>query len=171
MAQRNQMEKIVTMDKKEHARSRALDLAQNPSTSSELLDQLARDNENDEYTKTFIARHPNTSAKTLVYLLKYDRVEMMGAIAGHPNTSPEILELMVRSSDKLYTLYKLAQNPNTPTQALDELSEESDSQEVKLAIAQNPSASKATLMNLFNEGDLISIEARKNHDNQVILGR
>lgn len=165
------MEKIVTFDKKDHVRSRALDLAQNPSTPSELLDELAKDKDNDEYTKTFIARHPNASAKTLVYLLKYDAVEMMGAIAGHPNTSPEILELMVRSSDKLYTLYKLAQNPNTPTQALDELSDESDSEEVKLAIAQNPSASKATLMNLFDEGDLISIEARKNYDHQVILGR
>ena len=163
------MEKIYTIDKKDYSQSKALELAQNPSTPSEVLDELARDKENDEYIKTFIARHPNTTSRTLVYLLKYDRVEMMGAIAGHSNTSPEILELMVRSSDKLYTLFKLAQNPNTPTEALDELSEESDSKEVKLAIAQNPSTSKSTLMNLFDEGDIISIEARKNYDYQQAL--
>lgn len=165
------MEKTYTIDKKDYSQSKALELAQNLSTPSELLDQLARDKENDEYNKTFIARHPNTSSKTLVYLLKYDGVEMMGAIAGHAHTSPEILELMVRSSDKLYTLYKLAQNPNTPSEALDELSEESDSEQVRLAIAQNPSTSKSTLKNLFDEDCLISIEARKNYDYQQSLGR
>jgi hypothetical protein len=159
------------MDKKEYSLAQALDLAQDPSTSSALLDELARDKENDEYTKTFVARHPNTSAKTLVYLLKYDRVEMMGAIAEHPHTSPEILELMVRSSDKLYTQYKLAQNPNTPSDALDELCEETESEQVKLAIAQNPSASQSTLKSLFDESTLISIEAQKNYDHQEILGR
>ncbi|MDA7817476.1 hypothetical protein N9A28_04750 [Sulfurimonas sp.] len=143
-----------------------LDLVKDPSTSSDILDQLARDKENDEYNKMFIARHLKTSSKTLVYLLKYDGVEMMGAIAAHKNTSPEILELMVRSSDKLYTLYKLAQNPNTPTEALDELYEEADSEYIKLAIAQNPSTSKSTLKNLFNEDEIISIEAQKNYDYQ-----
>ena len=164
------MEEIYTIYKKDYSKSKILELVQNPSTPSELLDELARDKENDEYIKTFIARHPNTTSKTLVYLLKYDRVEMMGAIAEHSHTSPEILELMVRSSDKLYTLYKLAQNPNTPANALDELSEESDSEEVKLAIAQNPSTSKSTLKNLFDQDDLISIEARKNYDHQQSLG-
>ena len=156
----------MTIDKKDYLENKILDLVKNLATSSKLLDELARDKENDEYIKTFIARHPNASSKTLVYLLKYDTVEMMGAIASHANTSPEILELMVRSSDKLYTLYKLAQNPNTPADALDELSEESDSQEVKLAIAQNPGTSKSTLKNLFDEGELISIEARKNYDSK-----
>jgi len=165
------MEKTDPMDKQEHSPRQALDLAQDPSTSTALLDELARDKENDEHTKTFIARHPNTSAKTLVYLLKYDRVEMMGAIAEHANTSPEILELMVRSSDKRYTQYKLAQNPNTPAEALDELCDETDSEEVKLAIAQNPSTSQATLKNLFDESTLIRIEAQKNYDHQQILGR
>jgi predicted DNA binding protein len=156
----------VTINKKDYSQNKILDLVHNPSTSSEVLDELARDKENDECIKTFIARHSNTTSKTLVYLLKYDRVEMMGAIAENSNTSPEILELMVRSSDKLYTLYKLAQNPNTPSDALDELFEESDSEEVKLAIAQNPSTATSTLKNLFNESDLISIEARKNYDNK-----
>ena len=154
----------MTIDKKDYLENKILELVQNPSTSSEVLDDLARDEENDEYIKTFIARHPNATSKTLVYLLKYDRVEMMGAIAENANTSPEILELMVRSSDKLYTQYKLAQNPHTPAEALDELYEETDSLEVKLAIAQNPTTSKSTLMNLFDEGELISIEARKNYD-------
>jgi uncharacterized protein (DUF2336 family) len=165
------MDKTDPMDKQAYSPSQALHLAQDPSTSTALLDTLARDKENDEYTKTFIARHPNTSAKTLVYLLKYDRVEMMGAIAEHPNTSPEILELMVRSSDKLYTQYKLAQNPNTPAEALDELCDETDSEDVKLAIAQNPATSQSTLTNLFDESILISIEAQKNYDHQQILGR
>lgn len=165
------MEKIYTINNKEYSQSDVLGLVKDPSAPSELLDTLARDKENDEYNKIFIARHPNTSSKTLVYLLKYDGVEMMGAIAEHFNTSPEILELMVRSSDKLYTLYKLAQNPNTPAEALDELSEESDSEYIKLAIAQNPSTSKSTLKNLFNEGELISIEAQKNYDYQEVLGR
>lgn len=154
----------MTIDKKEYSENKILDLVQDQFTSSEVLDELARDKENDEYIKTFIARHSNATSKTLVYLLKYDRVEMMGAIAENSNTSPEILELMVRSSDKLYTQYKLAQNPHTPAEALDELYEETDSQEVKLAIAQNPTTSKSTLKNLFNESDLVSIEAQKNYD-------
>ena len=160
------MEKVYTINKKEYSYSKELGLAQDQSSSSELLDSLARDRKNDECVKTFIARHPNTTAKTLVYLLRYDTVEMMGAIAHNSNTSPEILELMVRSSDKPYTQYKLAQNPNTPSAALDELSDETDSDEVKLAIAQNPSSSKSTLKNLFDENDIISIEARKNYDYQ-----
>jgi len=146
-------------------------LCQNLSTSSALLAQLAKDKNNSESNKTFIARHPNANSKTLVYLLKYDAVEMMGAIAEHPNTSPEILELMVKSSDKLYTQYKLAQNPNTPSDALEDLFDETDSDEIKLAIAQNPSASQLTLKALFDENSLISIEAQKNFDNQEVLKR
>lgn len=165
------MDKVHTTINKEYSQSRAFDLAQNSSTSSELLDELARDKENDEYIKTFVARHPNTSAKTLVYLLKYDRIEMMGAIAEHANTTPKILELMVRSSDKLYTQYKLAQNPNTPADALDELSDETNSEYIMLAIAQNPSTSQSTLTDLFEENILISIEARKNYDYQEALVR
>lgn len=165
------MEKIYTINKKDYSKNELLNLVQSPTTSSEVLDTLARDKENNEVNKTFIARNQNTSSKTLVYLLKYDDVEMMGAIAEHTNTSSEILELMVKSSDKLYTLYKLAQNPNTPADALDELSDESDSDHVKLAIAQNPSTSKSSLMNLFDESTLISIEARKNYDHQETLGR
>ncbi|CAI6149684.1 MAG: hypothetical protein SPLUMA2_SPLUMAMAG2_01604 [uncultured Sulfurimonas sp.] len=146
-----------------------MEVVQNLATSSEVLDTLARDPKVDELSKTFIARHPNTSAKTLVYLLRYDKVEMMGAIAAHTNTSPEILEMMVKSSDKLYTQYKLAQNPNTPALALDELCDEADSEEVKLAIAQNPSTSLDTLKGLFDENSLISIEAQKNYDEQEVL--
>lgn len=159
------------MEKTDYSQTKPLGLAQNLSTSSEMLDELARDKQNDEITKTFIARHPNTSSKTLVYLLKYDRIEMMGAIAEHENTSPEILELMVRSSDKLYTQYKLAQNPHTPADALDELCDETDSEEVRLAIAQNPSTSSSTLKSLFDESALISIEARKNYDYQELLSK
>lgn len=165
------LNKTYTIDTKEYSQSELLDLVQNPTTSSEVLDLLARDKENDEENKTFIARHPNTTSKTLVYLLKYDKVEMMGAIAAHPNTTPEILELMVKSSEKLYTLYKLAQNPNTPTDALDDLEDETESEHVKLAIAQNPSTSQSTLKGLFDESTLISIEARKNYDYQEGLKR
>ncbi len=132
----------------------------------EELDSFARDKTNDEASKVFVARHPNASAKTLVYLLKYDMVELMGAIAAHKNTSPEILDMMVRSSDKLYTQYKLAGNPNTPTESLDELCDEVESEEVKLAIAQNPNSSQMTLKGLFDESTLISIEARKNYEEQ-----
>ncbi|CAI6148536.1 MAG: hypothetical protein SPLUMA1_SPLUMAMAG1_00670 [uncultured Sulfurimonas sp.] len=137
--------------------------------TTEQLDAFARDKNNSEDSKVFISRDPNTSAKTLVYLLRYDKVEMMGAIAAHTNTSPEILEMMVKSSDKLYTQYKLAQNPNTPALALDELCDEADSEEVKLAIAQNPSTSLDTLKGLFDENSLISIEAQKNYDEQEVL--
>jgi len=165
------MKKIYTINNKTYSESEALDLVKDPSATSELLDTLARDQEYDEYNKIFIARHPNTHSKTLVYLLKYDGVELMGAIAEHANTSPEILELMVRSSDKLYTLYKLAQNPNTPAEALDELCEESDSEHIKLAIAQNPSTSKSTLKNLFEEDEFIRIEAQKNYNYQEVLER
>lgn len=160
------MQEIETTNYKDYSNTQKLKLAQNPFISSELLDELARDKENDEYNKIFIARHPNVTSKTLVYLLKYDGVELMGAIAEHPNTSPEILELMVRSSDKLYTQYKLAQNPHTPEQALDELYEETDSEEVKLAIAQNPNTSQSTLNNLCDEDEIIRIEAQKNYDYQ-----
>lgn len=133
------------------------------------LDTFARDRKNDEESKVFVARHSNTSAKTLVYLLKYDKVEMMGAIAAHTNTTPEILEMMVKSSDKLYTQFKLAQNPNTPVDALDELCDESESEHITLAIAQNPSTSQSTLKGLFDESSIISIEAQKNYDTQEIL--
>lgn len=146
-----------------------MEVVQNLATSSEVLDTLARDPKVDELSKTFIARHPNASAKTLVYLLKYDKIEMMGAIAAHSNTSPEILELMVKSSDKLYTQYKLAQNPHTPADALDELCDESESEHLRLAIAQNPSTSQSTLKGLFDESVLISIEAKKNYDYQEFL--
>ena len=146
-----------------------MEVVQNLATSSEVLDTLARDPKVDELSKTFIARHPKASAKTLVYLLKYDKIEMMGAIAAHSNTSPEILELMVKSSDKLYTQYKLAQNPHTPADALDELCDESESEHLRLAIAQNPSTSQSTLKGLFDESVLISIEAKKNYDYQEFL--
>lgn len=134
--------------------------------TTEELDTFARDKANDEESKVFVARHPNASAKTLVYLLRYDMVELMGAIAAHKNTSPEILDMMVRSSDKLYTQYKLAENPNTPASALDDLCDEVESEHVLLAIAQNPSTSLITLKGLFDESALISIEARKNYEEQ-----
>ncbi len=35
------MEKIYPIDKKDYSQSKALDLAQNPSTPSEVLDELA----------------------------------------------------------------------------------------------------------------------------------
>lgn len=133
------------------------------------LDAFARDKTKSETSKVFIARNPNTSSKTLVYLLRYDKVEIMGAIAAHVHTSPDILEMMVKSSDKLYTQYKLAQNPNTPTLALDDLFDEADSDEVKLAIAQNPSTSESTLRGLFCESTLIRIEAQKNYEEQEVL--
>jgi len=158
------MEKIYIINKEKYFQSELLDLVKVPSTSSEVLDTLARDKENDELNKTFIARHANTSAKTLVYLLKYDKIEMMGAIAEHPNTSPEILELMVRSTDKLYTQYKLAQNPHTPSEALDALLDEVEDVCLRLAIAQNPNTSRSSLKCLFDEGLLIGLEAQKNYD-------
>jgi len=167
---RERMEDTVTIDIKEYSYKALLALAQNPRTSSEVLNKLAKDKKNDGTIKTFVARHPNTSSKTLVYLLKYDEVEMMGAIAQHANTSAEILELMVRSSDKLYTQYKLAQNPNTPPEALEELADETDSAEVKLALSQNPSTPQVSLKQFFDETTLISIEARKNYDYQEARG-
>lgn len=163
------MHETYTVDKIEYTKNQLLKIVLTHDTSSQLLDLLARSNETDEYIKTFVARHPNTGAKTLVYLLKYDAVEMMGAIAEHPNTSPEILELMVRSSDKFYTQYKLAQNPHTPSEALEELLEEVDSEEIKLAIAQNTNTASTTLASLFDESTLISIEARKNYDYKQLL--
>jgi len=153
----------------ELSQTKELNLAQDPSTPSNVLEKLARTRAINENIKTCIARHANTNSKTLVYLLRYDKVEMMGAIAEHANTSPEILELMVRGSDKLYTQYKLAQNPNTPVDALDELLDETNNEEIKLAIAQNPSTSQSTLKSLFDENTLIKIEAQKNYDYQEII--
>ena len=137
--------------------------------TTEELDSFARDKANDEASKVFVARHPNASAKTLVYLLKYDMVELMGAIAAHKNTAPEILDMMVKSSDKLYTQYKLAGNPNTPTESLDELCDEVESEHVLLAVAQNPNTSQMTLKGLFDESSIISIEAQINYDKQESL--
>ena len=154
-----------------YTQEEALALAKQCTTSSEVLDLIARDKEQEEEIKTFIARHPNTNSKTLVYLLKYDKIEMMGAIAEHPNTSPEILELMVKSSDKLYTQYKLAQNPNTPSEALEELADEIDDEHVRLAIAQNPNTSQSTLKTLFEDTSLIRIEAQKNYEEQEELSK
>lgn len=134
--------------------------------TTEELDAFSRDMSNDEASKLFVSRDPNASAKTLVFLLRYDMLEMMGAIAAHPNTSADILEMMVKSSDKFYTQYKLAGNPNTPTQALDELCDEVESEHVLLAIAQNPNTSQITLKGLFDESSIISIEAQINYEKQ-----
>ena len=80
------MEKIYTIDKKDYSHSKALDLAQNPSTPSEVLDELARDKENDEYidefNKDFREIIPSSDLADLllysVHLKKVKNIELDG---------------------------------------------------------------------------------------------
>ena len=73
------MEKIYTIDKKIMPQSKALDLAQNLSTlQSEVLDELARDKKNNlKLLKPLLQDIQTQTLELLVYLLKYDRVEIM----------------------------------------------------------------------------------------------
>lgn len=87
-------------------------LALNPSTPTEILDKLAK--EEDEYIRVFVASNKNTSAETLEEMISsptaplYTRIVI--SIGENPNTPPRLLRFLSGNSDR-FLREAVARNP------------------------------------------------------------
>ena len=72
-------------------------LAENPNTSPELLDELAKDK--DYLIRLSVACNPNTSESTLRELSKQGSADIRYAVAEHKNTPRDILLKLSGDSD------------------------------------------------------------------------
>lgn len=118
-------------------------IAQNPNTSSDVLDDIAhlndprindtigsvinltRENRKGLAVIRLVEKNPNVSMKTLAYLTDSNNYSLLGDLAGNPKLSQELLrKLYARApnSEEGYTIYwGLAYNASTPPDILREL--------------------------------------------------
>ncbi|PAX52799.1 variant leucine-rich repeat-containing protein [Brunnivagina elsteri] len=91
-------------------------IAQNPSISAEIIEQLAGDTS--AKVREALAYNPSTPTYILEKLAKDSQIPVRQAVANNPNTSGNILEFLAQ--DWQCSTF-VAQNPNTPTQVLENL--------------------------------------------------
>ena len=66
-------------------------VAQNPSTTAEILDQLSKVRRfNSEQIHAAVASNPNTNADTLSFLGQSENLDVRKAVAENPNTPAEV---------------------------------------------------------------------------------
>jgi hypothetical protein len=127
-------------------------LAQNPNTSTEVLDALSKDP--DQFICMRVAANVNTLAHTLDRLSKNESIYVREFVAEHLNTS---LETLLRLSTDPLMAYWIAGNPNTPAGLLKKYSTDEDAN-IRASVAVNPNTPIETL-NLLREDENEDVRA------------
>jgi len=128
---------------------KAVNLAENPNTPSEVLVDLSK---NHLYNvRRQIAKNPSTPIEVLVELAKDKDWTVLFELAGNLNTPPEILVELLRNRRDMPIREALAENPNTPPKALAELAR-SQSNSILYALLENPNTPPEALVRLKNRG-------------------
>ena len=152
------------------------ELAENPNTSSEILDKLSHDEE--DYIRAAVASNPNTqigamfklahdykinvrfivakntSFEVILKKLSKDEEESVrSAVASNQNTSVEIFDKLSKD-EKERVRDSVASNKNTSVEILDKLAND-ESKFVRYSVAENPNTSSEILDKLSNDNDRI----------------
>lgn len=134
-----------------------LDLAQNPNTPLDILEQLGNKLDYDTRIRNVVAENPNTPLSLLEELYRYGGVTTAIHIAENPNVSEDLLRKISRlsatpynKSDYFSAMAAVADNPKTPIDVLDYLSN-SDDEYVRAWVAKNPNTPMATLKKLLSD--------------------
>ena len=134
-----------------------LDLAQNPNTPLDILEQLGNKMDYDNRIRNAVAANPSTPLSLLKELYRYGGVSTALYIARNPNVSEDLLRKISRlsatphnKSDYSSAMAAVADNPKTPIDVLDYLSNNEDAY-VRAWVAKNPNTPMATLKKLLSD--------------------
>ena len=133
-------------------------VAEHPGCPASLLDAISS---NGGHGATAVARHPNTSIKTLTRLAKDRRY--YDELAQNPACPPAILEVLARDEDDRVRV-RVAANPACPA-AICEVLVEDKSDWVRSRMAANPACSSTVLDTLVMSGYPWLIWLAIHHDN------
>lgn len=120
-----------------------LHLAENPSTSAAILDDLAKDYTS-SYIRWLVAKHPNTSIATLKRLAKDGDEEVRSGVAYNKHTPTDILNQLA-TDWYMRVKNNVASNPNSTAETLDILARNNPDWQTCLYLAKRPSTSTETL--------------------------
>jgi 3-methyladenine DNA glycosylase AlkC len=124
------LDEFVKKDSK-HLKMWKLAVAEHPGCPASLLDVVSGDN---GLGAAAVAKHPNTSLKTLTRLAKDRRY--YEELAQNPACPPPILEVLARDNDK-WVLRHVAANPACPPAILNALVADKD-EYIRASVAANP---------------------------------
>lgn len=116
-----------------------------PYASAELLDHYAMDP--DLCTKYKVAKHPNTSEKTLLTMVKDKEKKVPVLVAQHPKSTAEVLRKLVMSSNDKYVWRNVAWHPNVTPGTLEMLAHKDDYVTL-IGVLKNAKTSNDTLFML-----------------------
>lgn len=89
----------------------SLELAKDPKTSSEILDQLSYDE--DPYVRIWVAQNPNAQPETLDRLYCDIDRDVRVCVPWNSNTTAKIISRLEYNKSG-YVFWGVIQNPNTP---------------------------------------------------------
>lgn len=140
-----------------------IELAANPDTSLEILENLSKDGS--IYVRHNVGGNPSAGLKILELLSKDDRALVRGVVAVNPNSSLEILVHLSQDvsffiQDKVAeVMMALAESPTTSPQILEQLAQIEDLRDgksgsnIRRRVAENPSTPPDTLNALSKDKD------------------
>ena len=107
-----------------------------------------------------LAADPKTPEATLRKLAEDKNEEVLAALAGNPNTPPEILERITRGSSSENIFYGIAKNPSAPPELLRELTDfaaRHDLAMISQVIVDNPSNPLAAALKQAEKQGMLSL--------------
>ena len=149
--------------KEREAENLRIEIAANPDTSLEILENLSKDGS--IYVRHNVGGNPSASLKILELLSKDDRALVRGVVAVNPNSSLEILVHLSQDvsffiqDEVAEVMMALAESPTTSPQILEQLAQIEDLRDgksgsnIRRRVAENPSTSPDTLNALSRDTD------------------
>lgn len=111
--------KSVTVNIADESSADKLDIARNPDTNPEVLEELLKDS-NGAVVNNVLA-NPSTPTEVLIhYLVTSPKILNLEAIAANPSITPAIINELVKF-DTFSICISLLRNPNTPSAIIDKI--------------------------------------------------
>jgi len=126
-------------------------LSHNPNASAAQLDNELECNPDNPVDVEAVARHRNTSEKTLRGLATHTDPNVVNSVAGNESTPPDLL-LDLASDPRQFVREGLAGNRKAPVPALEKLHKD-PSPSVRGALALNPAAVQGDLLSKLEKDD------------------
>ena len=135
-----------------------LELAKNPNTPIDILEQLSNGRLTYDYRiRRGVAENPSTPVTILQNLIRGSDYDVSRAVAKNPNVTPDILRRIAsfvtpaHNKDSYFMmLCAVAENDKTPTDVLTKLSHSEDAY-VRAHVAKNPNTPLETLRELTSD--------------------
>ena len=141
-----------------------LNLLESDSTSPEMLEELAEDEDDD--VRWEVAKHPRTPAEALRKLAEDGGMWVRSAVSRNPSTPVEVLMKLADDGD-WEMRQEVARNPSIPVDILRKLAED-ENWEVRREVARNPRTPAEVFMKLAEDGDKYVKEAVTNNPNTPV---